>query len=177
VATKAHPSAASATTTTDVDALRARIAELEAAATANDAELAVINDVQRGLAERLDLSDIYQLVGDRIRSIFTARTIYIAVYDAATGMLSFPYDLMEGVPVHTEPFAIGPGLTSIVIQTGQPLLLRSFEEARDLGAIDDGLIAESWLGIPILSGDRVLGSINDESEERGKKLDADERLL
>src|SRR5262249_40478492 len=31
------------------------------------AELALVNDVQRGLAERLDMQSMYDLVGDRIR--------------------------------------------------------------------------------------------------------------
>src|SRR5437899_10780895 len=37
-----------------------------------NAELALINDVQRGLAENLDTQAMYDLVGDRIQKIFDA---------------------------------------------------------------------------------------------------------
>src|SRR5436189_6058526 len=42
------------------------------------AELAVINSVQEGLAKELDIQGIYDLVGDRIRSLFDAQVVGIA---------------------------------------------------------------------------------------------------
>jgi GAF domain-containing protein/DNA-binding response OmpR family regulator len=140
-------------------------------------ELAVINEIGQALASQLDFEAIVQLVGERIRAMFTARTIYIGILDQATGLVSFPYDLMNGEPIHTEPFALGPGLTSRVITSAAPLLIRSFEEAKQLGTIEDGLDAESWLGVPILTGAHVLGVIAVEAEERGVYDEADLRLL
>ena len=37
------------------------------------AELAIINSVQEGLASKLDMQGIYDLVGDKIREIFDAQ--------------------------------------------------------------------------------------------------------
>ena len=48
------------------------------------AELALINDVQRGLAEQLDMQAMYDLVGDRIQAIFDAQVVDIGVVDAAS---------------------------------------------------------------------------------------------
>src|SRR5256886_3918791 len=45
------------------------------------AELAIINSVQQGLAERLDMQAMYELVGDKIQEIFDAQVVDIAVYD------------------------------------------------------------------------------------------------
>ena len=42
-----------------------------------NAELALINSVQRGLAEKLDLQAIYDLVGDKIQEIFDAQVVDI----------------------------------------------------------------------------------------------------
>ena len=44
-----------------------------------NAELALINSVQRGLADELDLQAIYDLVGDEIRDIFDAQVVDIAI--------------------------------------------------------------------------------------------------
>src|SRR5260221_9967487 len=46
------------------------------------AELAIINSVQEGLASKLDIQEIYNLVGDKISEIFKADTTYIHSYDS-----------------------------------------------------------------------------------------------
>ena len=46
-----------------------------------NAELALINDVQRGLAENLEMQAMYDLVGDRLHEIFDAQSIDIGVLD------------------------------------------------------------------------------------------------
>ena len=45
------------------------------------AELALINDVQHGLAQKLDMQSMYDLVGDRIQAIFDAQIVDIAVVE------------------------------------------------------------------------------------------------
>ena len=46
-----------------------------------NAELALINSVQSALAGELDLQAIYDIVGDKIREIFDAQVVDIAIYD------------------------------------------------------------------------------------------------
>ncbi|MEJ2757669.1 MAG: GAF domain-containing protein, partial [Anaerolineales bacterium] len=48
---------------------------------ARNAELAVINSVQTGLASKLDMQAIYDLVGDKIRDVFDAQIVTIVSYD------------------------------------------------------------------------------------------------
>ena len=45
------------------------------------AELVIINSVQEGLASKLDMQAIYNLVGDKVRDIFQADTTYIISYE------------------------------------------------------------------------------------------------
>ncbi len=61
------------------------------------AELALINDVQRGLAEQLDMQAMYDLVGDKIQEIFDAQVVDIGVLDEAAGLIHFPYTIERGV--------------------------------------------------------------------------------
>jgi hypothetical protein len=73
----------------ELGAARHRISELEALGSARvvdedqspcedpiepNAELAVISSVQEGLASKLDIRSIYELVGKRISEIFDRRT-------------------------------------------------------------------------------------------------------
>ncbi|WP_163326694.1 hypothetical protein, partial [Klebsiella aerogenes] len=52
------------------EVLRARLAQREA-------ELAVVNAVQRALSEQKDLTSIYRAVGDRLREVFDAQVCLI----------------------------------------------------------------------------------------------------
>ncbi|TMG24671.1 MAG: GAF domain-containing protein [Chloroflexi bacterium] len=143
-----------------------------------NAELAVINEIGTALAKQLDFHAIVDLVGERIRSIFEVRTGFISLYDAATSVVSFPYFIDEGARIQPKPLALGPGLTSTVISTRQPLRLNTAAETSAHGAITVGSeLAESWLGVPILAGERVLGVIGLERLEQFGFTESDERLL
>src|SRR5258705_6977551 len=61
-----------------------------------NAELALINEIQRGLAEHLDMQAMYDLVGERIHRIFDAQTADIGVVDRDTNSIHFPYPLERG---------------------------------------------------------------------------------
>ena len=74
-----------------------------------NAELAVINEIGEALAKQLDFDAIVELVGERVRAIFAARGIFIALYHPETQTLAFPYDLDEGVPFDRGVMPFGPG--------------------------------------------------------------------
>ena len=122
-------------------------------------------------------------------SLFDARSMFIAIYDESTGMIDVPVRDRRGRRYRSEPLALGPGLTSHVIRTRRPLRLGTLEESVALGAVistslarealpsapgtgpdapgaNDGREAESWLGVPILIGERVIGVIGLESLEQ-----------
>ncbi|HTK44818.1 MAG TPA: GAF domain-containing protein [Patescibacteria group bacterium] len=143
-----------------------------------NAELAIINEVGEALAKQLDFAAIVEVVGDRIRSIFGVPTGIIALYDPATNMLSTPYSIDLGERTQWEPRPFGPGLASEVIRTRRALRLNTTAEAHAKGAITFGSDdAESWLGVPILAGDRVLGAIALERLPAFAFSESDERLL
>jgi len=141
------------------------------------AELALINEIGSALAAQLDFQAITELVGERVRGLFDATSIFIALYDPASTMIEFPYEVEEGKRIHTEPMVLGEGLTSIVIQSRQALRLGTASESEARGAITSGVATESWLGVPILAGDRVLGAMALESMKPHAFFEADERLL
>jgi len=143
-----------------------------------NAELAIVNEIGAALAAQLDFQAIIDLVGERIRSIFEVQIGFIVLYDPETQMLSFPYHIDQGTPLAREPMPLGVGLTSRVINSRAPLRIGTTEEATALNAVTVGSNeAESWLGVPILASDRVLGAIGLERVEAYAFTDSDERLL
>jgi GAF domain-containing protein/CheY-like chemotaxis protein len=143
-----------------------------------NAELAIINEIGAALAKQLDFDAIIQLVGERVRQIFSSDDMFIGLYDPATSRITFPYQIAQGRPY--DEYAVmelGPGLTSEVIRSAHPLRISTSSEAEAHGAIQFGAVTESWLGVPILAGDRVIGAIALESPEPHVFDAADERLL
>jgi len=53
----------------------------------------------------------------------------------------------------------GPSLSSLVMETRQPLLIRGYSESSELEPVEDSLI-ESYLCVPLVSKERVLGTVN-----------------
>jgi len=136
------------------------------------AELSVINSVQEGLASKLDIQAIYDLVGDKIRDVFDTQGIAIAYYDREKNYINNQYYLFKGKRIYDYGFELGKGLTSHVIQTAQPLLINenAIERYKELGAVfapsetEDS--AKSWLSIPLITGGQVNGTIRLENYER-----------
>ncbi|HKF86293.1 MAG TPA: GAF domain-containing protein [Candidatus Limnocylindrales bacterium] len=141
------------------------------------AQLTLVNEIGRGLAQQLEFDAIIELVGERVREQFGATSMFIATYDAATGMMTFRYELDEGRRAFTDPIPLGAGLTSEVIRRRAPVRLGTYAENVALGAIVSGVRAESWLGVPILVADEVLGVLALESLEQNKYDESTERLL
>ncbi len=143
-----------------------------------NAELALINEIGDALARQLEFDAIIELVGARVKALFDVRSIFIALYDPDTNLISFPFDIDEDERFERGTFPLGPGITSTVIRSGRPLRISTFEEQAAAGAIDvGGTVTQSWLGVPISTGHRVVGVVGLESIQRYAFSDSDERLL
>ena len=99
-----------------------------------NAELAIINGIQQGLAAELDMQAMYDLVGDKIQEIFDAQVVDIGVYDRDVGMVRFPYTIERGVRFPDEPMEL-IGFRRLVIESREPLLVndRATERSIELG--------------------------------------------
>ncbi len=139
------------------------------------AELATVNSVGQALATQLDLAGLIELVGDRIRETFDADIAYIAMHDTAVGVIDFPYHWELGRRVTEPPLTFGEGLTSQIIESGQPLLINTLE-ASDRPFV--GTPSKSYLGVPIWAGEEAIGVLSVQStREDGRYSEADARLL
>ncbi|OGO33908.1 MAG: hypothetical protein A2Z16_07425 [Chloroflexi bacterium RBG_16_54_18] len=127
-----------------------------------NAELSLINSIQKGLSEKLNFQDIINLVGERIQEIFSVSEVEISIINADTQMLSFPYWSSSQGRIHAEPLPLGRGLNSTIIETKAPLLLKSEEEINLHGAVMPKGFShrKSFVGVPILTDKSVIGAIS-----------------
>src|SRR4029079_19058377 len=123
------------------------------------AELGTVHSGGHALARQLALHALIELVGERIRETFDADIAYVALHDEATGLIEFPYTWEAGERRDEEPLKYGQGLTSRIIESGEPLLIDATREGRT--AI--GTPAKSYLGVPVWAGDSPIGVISVQS--------------
>ena len=140
------------------------------------AELATIDNISQALASELELSTLIPQVGEQVRQVFNAQIAYLALLDKATSTIHFRYGY--GDEFSSVPF--GVGMTSRIIQTGEPLLINEDMGNRtaQLNIKRSGAVAKSYLGVPIPVGREVIGVLSVQStEEEGRFTDDDLRLL
>ncbi len=134
-----------------------------------NAELAVVNSVQAGLAAELDMQAMYDLVGDKIAEIFDTHVADIATYDRETDLLQFPYGIERGVRLYDEPRPAF-GFRRHVLETGQPLLIEDLE--RQAGEYGNPLTpmsgepAKSLVFAPLISGGHPIGVVSLQNLDR-----------
>ncbi len=149
-----------------------------------NAELAIINSVQEGLAMQLDFQGIVELIGEKVGGIFAADTTEVLMYDVDRDWISNTYyvDRGERIPLSDRP-APRPSLGFTVLDTRKPLILGTSEEAAKYGAIRVPRVGaevdenESYLGVPILTGNKPIGLINVQSYQQNAYSQDDLRLL
>lgn len=130
--------------------------------------LKTMNSFSQAIVAELELNSLFSNLHEQISRFFGDVGFYIALYDQPTGKISFPYLYEEGELIDVAPIPLGKGLTSTIINTRKPLLLAKDTEnrARELGALHVGKLAKSWLGVPLIIGDEILGVMTIQDIER-----------
>ncbi len=146
-------------------------------------ELSLLNGIQNQLVSNLDHHAAMKLIGNKISEVFHANTAYIALYREDEGIIYFPYYVENGVEHRDERDPFGEGLTSRIIQTRAPLLLGSMQEQREHGALTvitpgkEYELNESYMGVPIFSGEKVIGVASVQSYQKNAYTENDLRRL
>jgi two-component system, cell cycle sensor histidine kinase and response regulator CckA len=108
-----------------------------------------------------DLQQFFAAVHGIVDELIYARNFYIALYDPATELLSFPYfvDEQDSAPA---PKKLGHGLTDFLIRAGQPLLatpeiLQSMEDRGEVAR--NGSRSLDWMGVPLKVNNHTFGAL------------------
>jgi diguanylate cyclase (GGDEF)-like protein/PAS domain S-box-containing protein len=108
-----------------------------------------------------NLDEFYGAVHGIVNGLMEATYFYVAEYDAARDILTFPY-FVDKYDTAPEGRPAGRGLTAYVLRTGKPLLAtpRDFEQLKASGEVESiGAPSVDWLGAPLATGDRTWGVI------------------
>ena len=148
------------------------------------AELAILNSVSESMSRALDVNAVTRNVGNKIQEIFDAEIVDILLYNAATRVVRLAYSFSNNIYYEDEPpWELGEGLTSKIIISKQPLLLNTAGEINENGAAAyitapaDEEDIQSYMGVPIMVGDQVLGVVDAQSYRGGAFNEDNLRIL
>jgi diguanylate cyclase (GGDEF)-like protein/PAS domain S-box-containing protein len=126
-----------------------------------------------------DMKELYSAIHEIVGELMYANNFYIALYDPATEMLSFPYFRDEYDPT-PEPTRLTKGLTHYVLRTGKPLLATPevFDALEAAGeVVSFGASSVDWLGVPLQSGDKAFGVLVVQSYSKSIRFGENEKEL
>jgi GAF domain-containing protein/HAMP domain-containing protein len=145
------------------------------------AELESLWRVSQAASVETDLNAVYSVLHRQIEIVMgSIDSFAIALYDSKTDMIRIPYMVEEERFIEIPPFALGTGLSSIVIRTRKPLLLVEdvVRRSEELGAVVVGEPAKSWLGVPLTYMNEVMGLIIVQDTQQEHRFgEEDQRLL
>jgi two-component system, cell cycle sensor histidine kinase and response regulator CckA len=108
-----------------------------------------------------DLQQFFASVHGIVDELMYARNFYIALYDASTELLSFPYfvDEQDSAPL---PKKLARGLTDHLIRTGEALLatpevLQTMEDRGEVAR--HGSRSLDWMGVPLKVNNHTFGAL------------------
>ena len=132
-------------------------------------ELLALNHIGMAINSGLDFNQVVLTILEQCRGIIELDTFYLALYDEEQDRLSFPLFCDNGTIIPFDPVGLGlhPGLSGHVIQTRSSLYVPD-TLAPGLDASygivrTGGSPSRSYIGVPLIYRDRVLGVMSVQS--------------
>lgn len=141
--------------------------------------LSSLANLGRTIALNVGTDELLMAVYESCKSAVDVSFFSIALLDESQNELSFELDIHNGERLPKTRVPLGQGLTSWVVLNHEHLLIRSSAEEKRFGleAFDDGMRTESWLGVPLIARDQMIGAISVQSYAKNRFSQDDVVLL
>jgi signal transduction histidine kinase/CheY-like chemotaxis protein/PAS domain-containing protein len=140
-------------------------------------ELIHLNEMSRALSSNLNVDTVIEKIYEFTSRLMNTANFYVALYNEEKQLINFPLVFSDGQRITEEkpeweawasdqPVA---GLTGHVIRTKKPLLIKEDvvtqleDQGIDYIEVGTGGV-KSWLGVPMMVANRVIGVISAQSE-------------
>jgi diguanylate cyclase (GGDEF)-like protein/PAS domain S-box-containing protein len=117
----------------------------------------------------LDMEHVLQTLLQKTREVLSVEVFYVAILDPETGIVQHPlaYDKGEFIQIPSRNVRETPGLSGYVINTRQTLYIPDMASPEGSASVQifytDGERPRSYVGVPLILGDRVVGVISMQS--------------
>jgi len=141
--------------------------------------LTTLTNIGKTISLNCPTDELLMRVYTECRSFIDASIFSIALHEPSTNELLFELNVEDNIQRPKARIQLGDGLNAWVVRNAKPLLIGSSLDERKLGifSYDDGMPTESWLGVPMIARDRVIGVISIQSYAKNEFTDDDLVLL
>jgi diguanylate cyclase (GGDEF)-like protein/PAS domain S-box-containing protein len=146
-------------------------------------QLDLLNRIGLVITSGLEMDQVSKTILDQIQHLIKIDAFYLALYDEQTGQITFPtfYDRGNFSTLNPQDIKSNPGITGYVIDTRSPLRVDDLTFAglssRYAGIHSNGGPSHSFIGVPLLLGERVLGVISIQNYQPGVFTEEDTHLM
>ncbi len=141
---------------------------------------AALYEISETAQSAATLDDLFTSLHRIVGRLMSAKNFFVALYDPATDLVSFPYWVDEE-DARPEPVRPGRGLTAHVLHTGEPMFATEemlAERIRTGELISLGAPSFEWLGAPLKVRDRTIGVLSVQTYDPAVRYsDADLQIL
>ncbi len=125
-------------------------------------EMEVLRYIAQAVGYSVEFDDLLELIYAQTSRVLDTSNFYIALHDRETDTLSFAFYTEGGERLYPDySWPSSQGLTGVVIRTGMPLVTDDYlSECQKQGIQPGGKPGKAWMGVPLISQDRVLGVMN-----------------
>jgi signal transduction histidine kinase len=131
-------------------------------------ELDVLGRVGRAISSTIEIDDVLDAIHRHCSEVVSTDNFFVALLDREAGELEIALHTEAGQRLPRQRIRLGEGLTSLVIQRREPVLIHDLDrEAAGLPVKPiqaTPLPTRSWLGVPLIAGDEVLGVMTVQDE-------------
>jgi diguanylate cyclase (GGDEF)-like protein len=124
--------------------------------------LAVLNRVAKAISTTLELNKLLELIYEQLSTVIPSDTYFVSLFNPQESLLDIRILINNGKRHKPARIPLGKDLASWVIETKQPLLVQNLSKEKDTLpfkpiVLGQDRIPESWLAVPIMTGDQALG--------------------
>ncbi|MEW6731696.1 MAG: GAF domain-containing sensor histidine kinase [Acidobacteriota bacterium] len=132
------------------------------------AELRLLNKLGRATNSTLNMTELLEQIYRETTQLLEVSSFAIGLYDAQSQQITFPLAVENGVRYERQVVKLGEGIASHIIHNKQTV---HFHERAQLEAsnisylrVKNSIMPESYLGVPLIIGDEVLGVLTVQHE-------------
>lgn len=124
-------------------------------------EMTVISEIGHALSATVHLGELLEVLRQQLARLVPTESFYVALYDEVAEQVSYPLFLRDDQSVSVAPMRVSEGLTGHILRNGKSLMLETDAPAilEDMGLDWPGDPARSYIGVPVMLGEKAIGVI------------------
>lgn len=123
--------------------------------------LQTLNSIGRAISSELNINNLFELIYNQVYQVLNSEDFFIALQEKGLNRIEVKFEVSNGRRRAYVRSLSQDSLVGYVMQTRTPFLVKDhFEQVYEaITGRKPHLIAQSWLGVPLILGDQALGAI------------------